>query len=405
MLRVFRGFYGCNPRDFIRIATLILRETPEYHYQWPAESINFIIFGDSIRQSGEISAAIELDPLCAALLYQDLNSLSQVLAMRPKHDSLRGQYKPTESLYELLVRWPEGLKYMVETVPGFFSSEDLKAVFHLAAEYSAYRCQAWDPYSNICKNCNCSEVIKLLLEHGCPLTRGDVRHNLDYPGIASARFRYEVLKHLGLWRRRLYELFSPMYSQDKPTSHQQNLLDHEAPYLIKKLQEVDLDPYAIFCLEADDYRLGSSLHSSGGTIYHVLRHSADAEMAFDMGFRDVDKMSNGVTPLSRIAENFYAAQCYYRWLIDHGADYTSELIWNSEDPITRPRTVDPPKYRIVHWVFRSFRRSEPLDLKTLDLWITSMARNPWISHFNKSIYYDGCLVSPNFFLFWLFHLL
>lgn len=371
--------------------SLLLREAPECHYQWQAESISFLRYGHVISQSSEISTAIELHPLCAALLRQDLNGLSQTLAARTKHDTHWGQYKPTTSSNELLIWWPEALKYILETVPGFFRPCDLKTLFQLATENSRYQCQFSYPRDRICEDCSCAEPIKILLEHGSPLMREDIRYLLGYLWGASAKVRYEVLKHLGIWRRKLYELFSPIYSQDRPTAHQATLLDHKAPYVVKKLQEVDLDPYEIFCLERDDYRLASSLHSVD-TVYHIIGHPVDAEMAFDIGCQDVDVISGGVTPLSRIPKDPNLWD-YYRWLIDHGADFTRKLAWITEDQITRPGTIEPPKYHIVHWIFRSLLPEYPTDSHILDSWIPAMVRSPWFTHLKKSIYCDGCSVS------------
>lgn len=396
--------FGYERRDsisqpFRRAATLLLREAPECHHQWQAESINFLAYGDIISQSSEISTAIELSPLCAALLHQDLRGLSQILATRSTYGAHPYQYEQSKSSDELLLWRPEALKHILETVPGFFSPQDLGALFRLAIKrsHNRCRCQRRRPLDKTWENCSCSEAVKVLLENSCPLMCEDIRRIFRFPSHGSRKVHYEVLKHLGAWRWKLYELFSRIYPQNRPAVHQPGLLDHEAPYVVKKLQEVNRDPYEIFRLERDDYRLGRLLHSVG-TVYHMINDPVDAEMAFDIGFRDVDTICKGVTPLSRIQVDNHLWR-YCAWLIYHGADYTRELTWITENRIARPRIIEPPKYRILHWILRLLRfwslSPIPLmhELYRLNLLIPGMVRSSWFSHLKKSIYYDGCSVS------------
>ncbi|KAI1113035.1 hypothetical protein F5Y14DRAFT_419390 [Nemania sp. NC0429] len=373
-------------QSYGRPISLLLQKTPECHYQWQASSINLLQSGDFVRQSSEILEVMDLDPLCASLLCRDLTSFSQLLATGLKHD--RGQYKPTKSLNELLIWWPEALKYMLETVPDFFSSGDLKALFKLATEKSNYRCQT--PSINICEGCSCSEAVIILLDHGCPLMSEDIRPVFEHDPSVSPKVRYEVLRHLAVWRRKLYELFSLVYPQGGPETQRPGLLDDKAPYVVRRLQEVGLDPYEEFSLERGDYRLGSSLHC-GGTIYHITDNSTVAKMAFNIGFRDVDAVFEGVTPLSRVSSNYYYRE-YVSWLIHHGANYSRELTFITEDRMKVLSIIEPPRYRIVHWIFRSIlAQSLCYDGPDfLDTCVTGMVQNPWFSHFNKSIYHDGC---------------
>ncbi|KAI0878081.1 hypothetical protein GGS24DRAFT_30660 [Hypoxylon argillaceum] len=123
-------------------------------------------------------------------------------------------------------------------------------------------------------------------------------------------------------------------------------------------------------------------------------------MAFDLGFRDVDRISGRSTPLyMKIEEVAFPIPDtdYCRWLIAHGGDYTRNWTWPIKDSILTPGAVASPNYSILHRIFRS--QSGFINSSALDHWVSVLVRSPWFSHFAKSTaFYDrcscACLASP-----------
>ncbi|GAW12985.1 hypothetical protein ANO14919_023610 [Xylariales sp. No.14919] len=380
---------------------LVLRKTPDLQYAFSANHIDFLFHGDTIKQFGEISDIVELDldSLCTVLLHQDLDGLSQILINKLKHSVRSGQYGPIKSLTELAVRWPVGLKRILEIEPRFFNSNDMKTLFQMVTLDSRALCVRASGLAAICSDCNCSEFTELteiLLEHGCPLTEDDIDKFFRCCGEPSEKTVYAILRHLQVWRKRLrdtLDLYLPIGSQDQSTVHESSLLDYEAACAVKKLQAIGLDPYIMFGLTRGDYRLGSSL-SRPHSIFHMIDRVDHAQIAFDLGFRDVDALSEKGTPLSQriILDKYPSTSEYWMWLIDHGADYTRELPWIIEDGAQRlDNTVELPRYSILHSIFRSpgyYHMYSGGDL--LGRSVSSILGSPCLPYLAGSSLYDGC---------------
>ncbi|KAI1283943.1 hypothetical protein F5Y07DRAFT_348148 [Xylaria sp. FL0933] len=383
--RMFSSWGVVSTRtQFGHIVSLILQKTPDFQHQYCAHTINFLWYADVVRQFSEISVVVELDldPICTALLHKDLDYLSQVLRTDAMPDFRSDKYRLRKSLIELAIRWPLGLSHILESKRYFFNSAEMDTLFKLATLETFWSCRTG--YS-MCHDCHCSAPAEVLLKHGYHLTERNLGEIFGAKSV-SAKVVYTILQHLRVWRERLRETLQThltVNSRQKPAMHIHRVLDCEASSVIKKLQQVGKDPYELFDLKQGDYRLSSSR-----SIFHIVFYYEYACMAFDLGFRDLDAPSGGVTPLSKAIKDLSFK--YWWWLINHGADYTRELVWTFEKQGSQElATLDLPRYLILHWIFRSLARYST-SARDLRLWALNVTNSPWASQFAQSKQCDGC---------------
>ncbi|KAI1350636.1 hypothetical protein F5Y01DRAFT_325881 [Xylaria sp. FL0043] len=371
---------------------LILQNNPRLQHQYRARTINFLVYGDVIGQFSEISTKFDLDPLCTALLHKDPDYLLQILTTDTTQDFRSDKYRLRKSLIELAVRWPIGLSHILALNPCFFTSADMDALFERATLTSYRRCRMHNG-TGMCYDCDCSGATEILLKYGHHLTERSLSETF-HSGLVSTRVVYTILQHLGLWRERLWgalQAYVAVESLEEPAVTTR-VLDCEAISTVKKLQQIGADPYELFGLQHGDYRLGSSR-----SIFHIIPNYTIASVAFDLGFRDVDVPSAGVTPLSKAIGDgrlfLHHLPGYYWWLIDHGADYTRELPWTvAEQEGQGLGTVNLPRYRVLHWLFRlPYRLKRYLHRFDIYRYVSIMTKSPWASQFAQSNQCDGCL--------------
>ncbi|KAI0405972.1 hypothetical protein F4802DRAFT_560167 [Xylaria palmicola] len=359
---------------------LLWDRSPGFSSLWQPDMCNFIECRELIIQSDKISTAVEfaLDPLCTVFLYQDLDGLLKLLATKLKYISQPRHYSHMRSFIELAPLWPVGLAHVLKTEPGFFGSAETEDLFESAARHSSRICRKGARH--MCDDCGCSECIEILLGHSCALTSLTLR-NITWARHASFKGLYAVLQHLKFWRQKLQEVFRLYFPRARPIADEASLLDYKAPYAVDKLRAIGVDPHKMFGFQENDYRLGSSLPGYV-PIYFILSTGLDAQVAFNMGFRDVDVSCGVATPLSRASNLEYSV-----WLIDHGADYTRQQIWAVARKVQSPYVVNRPKHSIAHWMFQFFFR-RPSGLEPIAL---SIVKSSYFSHFMKTSYYDGCV--------------
>ncbi|KAI3333579.1 hypothetical protein F4824DRAFT_513049 [Ustulina deusta] len=351
-------------------------------------ALDFLNYGDIVCQFSEISAAVEaeLDPIGTALMHKDLNILSQILATKPEHGFRCSEHTLSEQLMQLAVRWPAGLSHILEAEPCFFDSTERRMLLRIfTITKTATKCRE---EHSMYHDCCCCESTKILLEHGCPLPEVDLCIIFS-SGVSTININI-ILRHLQAWRKRLREtlqIYLPVDPQEKPTAHEPSVLDHDASCAVKKLRAIGQDPYEMFGLQRGDYRLRSSLPGSR-SIFHIIRYPKHAQIAFDLGFRDVDVPSGGVTPLSKAVRCLHID--YWKWLLDHGADYTRALAWTIQGGSQRLDAVDCPKYSILHWIFRTLPQYKGSRDLSMDSILSSATQSPWVSHFTQSSRYDRC---------------
>lgn len=381
---------------------LLLQRATEFEDQWGVSSINFLRLGNLITQSSELRAVVEpeLDPLCLALLHKDLDGLTRALARTSNRRAPPRSDKLLKPLVKLAVRWPAGLRHILTTKPDYFDAGELKMIFSQMLYVFDFEGVGSNCGGN--DHCHGFEFVSVLLENGCPLTL-EIIHILFGWGNIPQSIRKTVLQHIASWREKLRESLRtclPDFWQDQSTAFGPHCIpDYEAPFLVKKLQVAGQDPYKLFNLQPDDFRLGCSLDGRG-TIYHIISKKHNAQLAFDMGFRDVDRLSGGVTPLSKITSPYGCPIDYYEWLISHGADYTKELAWDTEKERQGPSATKTPRYLILHWIFRYGWHAYMTSPKIYDKirHISSIIQSPRYSGLPHLNCYDGCSVSDHLIL-------
>lgn len=368
------------------VLSLMLQKMPNLRDQYQATAINLLRHGDAVRQSSELSAAIEpdLDMICTALLHKDLNSLSQALATNSRMGLTADQVRPQKSFRELLMRWPAGLKYILEMQPGFLSSAKVDALF------TAVRENLWKLFDTL-GHYQATELVKILLESGCRLTEENLAFLFRCLPLASnmpSKTIHTILQHIKSWRGKLREAlqaYLPVDSEEHTILSRSEVLQLEASQVVSRLRTIGLDPFEMFGLQQSDYRL--YLPSEGyDSIFHIVDTPAQAQMAYDLGFRGID-FSHKSAPLS-ILVNPSNGHC--EWLIGHGADYTRKLEWKFEELGQGPSTTEPPQYLVIHWILHDL---SAWGIGLSSALVTSMAQSPWASNFTQSNCYDGCSVS------------
>ncbi|KAI0509426.1 hypothetical protein F5B22DRAFT_638062 [Xylaria bambusicola] len=398
---IFSNQYSPSEKGlYVDAVSLVLREYPDLWYRHNATNIDFINYGDAICRSSEFSVALEtdLDPICIALLHQDLKRLSDILA------TISSNFSPPvardlniKSLAELVIRWPTGLKCILEMRPDFMNVDVLNSIFRYTITSSRW--------SLLSAGSHLAESIKTLLDHGCYLTEKDVEIILEFfIGKNGHNTTQVMLQHLRVWRERLREAlqtYRPIDSQENLSLNKSEVLDSKASYAMSILRSIGLDPYKMFGLQRGDYRLGSS-EKEPRSIFHLIHSSQNAQIAFDLGFRDIDVPSEGFTPLCNASGNERFGYC--TWLLDHGANYTRRFPWTYSSLSQRLRSVDAPQYLVIHWIFRCLGRySDQLWYSDVDIIgyltriTTSVVRSSWASYLTEADCYDGCSVSDTQF--------
>ncbi|KAI6088781.1 hypothetical protein F4821DRAFT_82068 [Hypoxylon rubiginosum] len=145
--------------------------------------------------------------------------------------------------------------------------------------------------------------------------------------FCSSRASLVLLEHIKTWRNKLKSLLFEHIPETKLSGRYDSpVLDMRAGEAIADLERRGIFPFQQYNLQPDDYRLGSR---GGATIYHSVHDHRIAEKAFELGFRDVDGVFNGQTPLLVTIEKNPRMTPYVNWLIAHGSSYTSRLFYTN----------------------------------------------------------------------------
>ncbi|KAK5628811.1 hypothetical protein RRF57_004526 [Xylaria bambusicola] len=377
--------------SYVEAVSLVLRKCPDLWDRYNATDIDFFSHRNAICRSSELSIALEasLDPICIAFFHQDLKRLSQILATGSNSSLTVARGTNIKPLTELVLQWPAGLKYILDTRPDFFNIEELEFIFGYIIT------RPWVLFSGDSRFT--ALLIKFRLEHDCLFTEQDfntILFKILYYVDRRNNFVQVILQHLQVWREKLREALQTYLPQEQSTLNKSEVLDSKASYAVSRLQSMGLDPYKMFGLQRGDYRLGSS-GKEPRSIFHSISSPQHAQIAFDLGFRDIDVPSKGITPLCEEIRGRNSG--YWIWLIDHGANYTRKLAWTFPLPSQSLHKVDAPQYLVIHWIFRCFGLFYS-DFgyhyeTTIDGFtgiVTSMARSSWASHLTEANCYDGC---------------
>jgi hypothetical protein len=269
-------------------------------------------------------------------------------------------YHLKQTFIELAVQWPTGLNNLLDIAPGLLTTRDKegKGLLELAITWSDMSC----PEDNTpimdcptaCNNCTCSESFEILLNHKCFLSSKDVHDALSY---GSRGVRSALIRHLSQWRSKLQDVLRehlPEHCQSAMNGLA--LLDSEAPRAIANLKRIDVDPYELWGLEQGDYRLGPTpcTDAPQPTIFSNIKDSETAQMAFDVGFRDIDVLFEGSTPLATASRKPSSQLIgYCPWLIRHGADLNRKIPHIDKENVQQKAVAKIPDHLVLHQAAKS----------------------------------------------------
>ncbi|KAI3321772.1 hypothetical protein HD806DRAFT_536866 [Xylariaceae sp. AK1471] len=407
--------------DSVReIASTVVQAASEFDYQWGIAEVDllcnrvlvcaadnamkgtrqFSIDNEFALISSSYTVVSGLDSLCTILLHQDEESLRQALVGQPGLFADFHNYRFKRAFSQLAVQWPAGLKALLDVEPILLTTwhDDYgQSLLQVAARWSFKDCTRRYSRTMCDNNCNCSESMALLLDRDCFLSGSDVQRILDAktrPKISSLKAASALLQHLKEWRNKLQDtLYKFLPEKYQPATRGSALLDHEVPAAIANLEKIGVSPYKLYSLERGDYRLGPtpSVGVPQSTLFGYIVTAKVAQMAFDLGFRDVDVIFEGITPLGIHLYNLLKPDLSYcRWLICHGADFNRQIPQFDEQDILCVNVVNRSNRLLIHeaarWIgYELAYGSFPLEPMTDEL------SSWWFSLLGSSTYSDGCM--------------
>ncbi|KAI8635327.1 hypothetical protein F5Y19DRAFT_407376 [Xylariaceae sp. FL1651] len=345
---------------FSQTIVMALREAPECNYQWLSRDLNFIKAGSWIH---DIAEALEFDALCNSFIRQDEKTLRHALSCQPKLFDRFDEYSFKNVFFPLAVHWPAGFRILLDATPSIIASiqdysvplsKFTESLLQIVLEDCKLVCTSKYLFV-MCDDCNCSESLEVLLDHNYFLSSRKISEILRFVGRSyPTKVAYVLLQHLKQWRERLWGLLAEhlpgRFQQTRPEDTP--LLDVEAPRAIAELKNIGISPYVLFGLERGDYRLGPELHDDH-FIHNIISSAEIAQLAFDMGFRDVEAASCGVTPLMSAVvsrESWELDPDHCEWLAQHGADVTRHVPWVNEEHFSYEAFAPLPRHTIFHKV-------------------------------------------------------
>lgn len=144
--------------------------------------------------------------------------------------------------------------------------------------------------------------------------------------------------------------------------HDSSILDHAARRVIQKLEAKGVRPYKELQLDSYDYRLSPiSDEPETSSLYHDLDDMSGIQIAFNLGFKDIDVFYHNRTP---VMTPFLGMEIY-EWYLDHGV-----VITNLVPPV--PSTTHQPRWTVAHKIMSEltlgcFRSKDEVDRLILKL--------------------------------------
>ncbi|KAI0006865.1 hypothetical protein F4779DRAFT_547263 [Xylariaceae sp. FL0662B] len=361
-----------------KLAHLFLVQAPSLASRELSDGFDVVIFGEYACESEDTAEALDLDgPIFQALLQRKEDNLRQILQDTPTTQI------QTRNAYDIApihtaIGWPMGLRLLLQNMSGLDAEIEYRerSPLIIAMQYSGMSCRNGRA-NPVCDECDCAESVRILLEAGCRLNHDTVQEILG--GVySSMRAILVMLSHIKEWRRKLLSL-QLHYIPGAIQHYNSPVLDSRAREAVSALEERGISPSKLFGLHPDDYRLGDRTLKS---IYHMIKDTFYAEVAFDLGFHDIDADSNGQTPLMTqrpglVPKNGHLLLDieYCEWLIDHGATYTKHVPYETchRMPASFNRSILPQR-TIAHEFLTEQGIYVPMDL-SID-WLCLLGRLP-----------------------------
>ncbi|KAK0100390.1 hypothetical protein ONS95_008345 [Cadophora gregata] len=271
-----------------------------------------------MRSSQQMAEAMGCNRLAIAILQQNGKELQRLLHVEPSLADEENAFN--DSPAHLAIPWPEGLEYLLGScglppvIPG-----QLNTLQH-AVSYSSGVCTN-NAELKFCSNCSCFRPTEIVLQHSPRMDR-----HYDFMTLlifASHRTRLLLLKHLKASRERLRSYALDHFQTDDSRRlglFSTRILDAKTKDVIEILQQMSIriSP-GLFSGILDPTCAATSGVSSWESVYTYIDCAAIADMAFGLGFGDVDVPgSDGNTLISKAR-----SLGYILWLLDHGADLST----------------------------------------------------------------------------------
>ncbi|KAK8044797.1 hypothetical protein PG993_004821 [Apiospora rasikravindrae] len=270
-----------------------------------------------------ISESYAFGPLSNAILSKNLVEISRLLNRFPGMLQERNVFGQTP--LHLAVGKPECLSLLVKAAAG--SSEILDSIndagvtpLEVALTISKDTCRSRFQ-GRKCSRCGCAQGVCILLNAGCAVfpPRKWVMER------TSNRALRRFARHMGYRRSRLKELsmaYLSIFENERFSIYSDRTPDHQANQLVEILEKHDISVPGILKLNAGKAHTASN-SKSYNSVYAELQRPWQAELFWELGFRDLNSASPGrnVPPLSHMWK-FASPQDldYVYWLLEHGAD-------------------------------------------------------------------------------------
>ncbi|KAI1180360.1 hypothetical protein F4777DRAFT_598287 [Nemania sp. FL0916] len=314
----------------------------------------------------EAPGSLALDPLCTSFIQQDEKTLRLTLAKQPELFSRFDEYSFRNVFYHLAVNWPAGFSILLDSVPSIitdahtlsFSTPDFPqrrlTLLEIAVRGGALLSTSKDAQT-MCVDCNCSESLEILLNHNYFLSAADVQSVLsgDVEFQPQCKMAFVLLQHLKLWRERLRRLLVNHFPErlTRTSAKETSLLDIEAPRAVAELESIGVPPYELFGLKQGDYRLAPGSQADDNIHYLISRDDV-AQLAFNIGFQDVEAASHSMTPLMKAIHNepwrSHNPTYHWEWLAQHGSEPARHVPWGNGEQLSSEAVAPIPDHTILH---------------------------------------------------------
>lgn len=263
------------------------------------------------------------------MLFRNKTRLLEVLDKQMSLNLSEADAFGFSSLYHL-IGWPEGLKVVLSRYgKSILHSHDkgvVASALECALQWSAAICSAsWG--SKCLDTCPCGESVRVLLQNDSECLARTLRRESWYYAIrgASARAREMVIDELA---ERRQELKTLGLRHLKPTEIDcfgllgNNVLDRHTGDVLKALDDKGICVHPSLCTEVFE----EESRTSGSTYHHDWigfdMRDAIPNAFYSRGFTEVNvSNSQGLVPLASV-EN---ALDYREWLVEHGANLTTQI--------------------------------------------------------------------------------
>ncbi|KAI0154560.1 hypothetical protein GGR57DRAFT_466046 [Xylariaceae sp. FL1272] len=356
--------------NFSTAITSLLDENPECSFQWTANKFPFLRSRRFLCNHAPLREVLGLDELCTSLLYHDKEALKTSLDKAKFLNDLDGYIFKTV-LIRLAVQWPIGLRMII---PHFFDTNSANSSFQSLAladfikEITA--CVFIDPGHD----CVCSEILGVLLESDFSLETSSVYHILSARptyGRPCPKMALVLLQNLRTHQQALANYYREVFPSHPVVP------DIEVPSMVSQLESFGKFPHTVLGLKRGDFRLGCR-ETEELSIYHYINSEHIAQLAYDVGFRDVDD-AYAQTPLATALRTGHWTYDYVHWLIAHGADTSRQVQWycwdydaGTAELILRP-TFSLPRHNIAHLAARKAWYDDDIDKLTNEHTIAHLA--------------------------------